>query len=299
MRAQAILGPKATLSDVNGFRLPGSELFYGEQFSPEAGAEALLVFGGDGTVHCQLAAAVQAQTPLLPVPVGSGNDFARALGIENRQQALAAWKKFCAGGGNLRQIDLGCIQSPPLELPRPPGNWKPEPGNFFCCVAGVGLDSEANRRANAMPAWLRARGGYVLGLLRALASFHPPRISVEQLDGQSGEILLRVSEPAMMVAFANAPSYGRGMRIAPRAQLDDGRLDLCFVRRTGKLRLLRLFPSVFSGGHLGLPEILYRQASRVYVESETPLEVYADGDYVCRTPVEISVAPRALLVIAP
>jgi len=297
LRALAILGPQASPEHLNEFRLAEVELFHVEQFTPEMGADALLVFGGDGTVHRQLAAAVERQVPLLPVPAGSGNDFAHALGISGRQEALAAWRKFCSGAGNVEPIDLGVIRSGPGSPAT--GNLKPETGTLFCCVAGVGLDSEANRRANAMPVWLRARGGYVLGLMGALASYRPQRISVEQLDPATGEILVRISEPAMMAAFANAPSYGRGMRIAPRARLNDGRFDVCFVRQTGRLRLLRLFPKVFRGGHFGLPEIVYTQAGRVRVESETALAVYADGEYICPTPVEIGMRPGALRVIVP
>jgi diacylglycerol kinase (ATP) len=297
LRALAILGPHASPELLHDFRLAEAKVFHVEHFSPETAADALLVFGGDGTVHRQLAAAVEAQVPLLPVPVGSGNDFAHALGIRGRQGALAAWRKFCAGAGNVEPVDVGVIHS---EAGSPvTGSGKPETGTLFCCVAGVGLDSEANRRANAMPVWLRARGGYILGLLGALASYRPQRISVEQLDPATGEILVRISEPAMMVAFANAPSYGRGMRIAPRARLNDGRLDVCFVRQTGNLRLLRLFPRVFRGGHLGLPEIVYTHASRVRVESESALPVYADGECICPTPVEIGMRPAALRVIVP
>ncbi len=291
MRALAILGPKASLSDLNDFRLPHVELFHVEHCSADTEAAAVLIFGGDGTIHRQLQAAVKSNIPLLPVPHGSGNDFARALGITTRQDALAAWKRFCASPANLTDIDLGLII--------PAGNRKLDAGNFFCCVAGVGLDSEANRRANAMPRWLRARGGYILGVVSALAWFHPPRISIELLDSRTAETLMRISESAMMVAFANAPSYGHGLRIAPRARLDDGQLDICFVRRTGKLRLLRLFPRVFTGSHLDLAEVLYQRASRLFLDSDRPLDLYADGEYVCRTPVEIAVASRALRVIVP
>ncbi len=103
----------------------------------------------------------------------------------------------------------------------------------------------------------------------------------------------------MFVAFGNAPSYGGGMRIAPRAEFTDGKLDLCFVRQTSKARLLRLFPTVFSGKHLGIKEVEYFQTERVQVESETPLDVYADGEFICQTPIEVTGAPRAIRVILP
>ena len=109
----------------------------------------------------------------------------------------------------------------------------------------------------------------------------------------------RFHEAATLVAFANAPSYGHGMRIAPRARLDDGKLDVCFVRRTSKLRLLRLFPTVFSGGHLSLPEIEYAQCSALKIESPRPLDIFADGEFIGCTPAEVRVRPRALRVIVP
>jgi diacylglycerol kinase (ATP) len=102
-----------------------------------------------------------------------------------------------------------------------------------------------------------------------------------------------------MVAFANAPCYGKGMRIAPRARLDDGKLDVCFVRRASKLRLLRLFPVVYSGGHLRLPEVVYAQCSGLRITSEPPQQIYGDGEFIGWTPAEIRVLPRALRVIVP
>jgi diacylglycerol kinase (ATP) len=103
----------------------------------------------------------------------------------------------------------------------------------------------------------------------------------------------------MMVAFANGPSYGGGLCIAPAADFADGELDVCFVRQTGKVRLLRLLPKVSSGRHVGLPEVEYFKAAPLRLKTEVPIDVYADGEFVCRTPVEVSVAPRALRVIAP
>jgi len=127
-------------------------------------------------------------------------------------------------------------------------------------------------------------------------AFRPQRIGVRFVDeqGKSGEI----SEPGLMCAFANAGAYGHGMRIAPRAQLDDGLLDLVFVRRTGAARLLTLFPTVYFGGHLGIREVGYRHVKSVSVSTETPLDLYADGEFICQTPAEVKVRPKGLKVIA-
>lgn len=103
----------------------------------------------------------------------------------------------------------------------------------------------------------------------------------------------------MVVAFANAPTYGGGILIAPHARLDDGKLEICVVEAMAKTRLLRLFPSVFSGRHLHLPEVRYFQADRLRIETEKPSEVYADGEYAGSTPVEVTVERAALKVIVP
>ncbi|HEV8524310.1 MAG TPA: diacylglycerol kinase family protein, partial [Terriglobales bacterium] len=208
MRATAILGPAASEEDLQPFRLPNVELLSAPDI--EASTAAALIFGGDGTVHRQLSALARHKVPALVVPLGSGNDFAHALGISTPAEALQAWKNFCAGAGNVREIDLGCL--------RPADTGEP---TYFCCVAGVGLDSDANRRANAMPRWLRANGGYLLAAVAAICSFQPGTFNVEMLHATTPRLPIR--ESGYMVAFANAPTYGHGMRIAPAAVLDDSR----------------------------------------------------------------------------
>jgi diacylglycerol kinase (ATP) len=103
----------------------------------------------------------------------------------------------------------------------------------------------------------------------------------------------------MVTAFANASSYGGGMKIAPHAQLDDGLLDICIINHMNKLKLFCLFPTVYLGRHLSVPQVDYFQAERIKLETEEPQDVYADGEYVCCTPIEVGVARGALRVIVP
>src|SRR5580692_9784170 len=76
-----------------------------------AEADVILLFGGDGTIHRHLGQLVKLGLPVLVVPVGSGNDFARALGLPRVRDSLAAWEHFCRGASNIRQIDLGVISA--------------------------------------------------------------------------------------------------------------------------------------------------------------------------------------------
>ena len=105
--------------------------------------------------------------------------------------------------------------------------------------------------------------------------------------------------PTILAAVANAPTYGGGMKIAPQAKLDDGKLDLCVVRAMDVFRLFCLFPTVYFGRHLGFEEVEYGQTPCMKIETEHPFDVYADGEFVCKTPVEFRVARSALRVIVP
>ena len=244
-------------------------------------------------MHRHLAQLVSLRLPVLVVPCGSGNDFARALNLRGVRDSLAAWSKFSSGGANVRTIDLGLI-TPPITDRQNAGE-RPAP-HYFCCVGGVGFDGEITRRANRLPRWIRAHGGYVLSLIPALVRFAAVsmRISVHR----GGNLEVAPDAQAVVVAtFANAPAYGGGMKIAPRAQLDDGALDICVIRDMNKLKLFCLFPTIYFGHHLRIRQVEYFQTERLRLETEGPLAVYADGEYVCQTPIEVSVVREALRVI--
>jgi diacylglycerol kinase (ATP) len=275
----ALLHPDVSPQAVEPFRIGSSNITICQNLDPVTHFNAALIFGGDGTVHRYLPQLQQTKTPALIVPKGSGNDFAKALGIRNEEAAMGAWKEFCATGKNVREIDLGIIASGQAEIP-------------FCCVAGMGLDAVANARANRMPAWLRGSAGYLIAALQSLALFQLAEFSV-RVAGRE------IRRSGFFVAVGNAHRYGSGMKVAPRAALDDGLLDVCLVGKMSKLKLLCCLPTVFFGAHLGIKQVEYFQAPSVHIEADRPLEVYADGEYVCHTPLEIKLAPAALRVIVP
>jgi diacylglycerol kinase family enzyme len=336
MRAVALLGLHVKERDLRRFELPGVNLFSGNELDPTDQPDAALIFGGDGTVHRHLAGLALKQIPTLVVPVGSGNDFAQSIGICKLTTALKAWQRFCASGDNVRAIDLGTIQplqesqldasdnapwrDESLEnmhfVPDGPRRDLPQMGarimqsqlrraaaaqdeiartTVFSCIAGTGLDAAVNRLALKQSRWLRGHGGYVIALLQTLGSFQPPHIKVSvESDGVWRTV---VDEHGFLIAAGNGPQYGHGMRLAHRAQMDDGLLDLCFVRLLSKLRLLRLFRVVYRGRHLGMKEVEYFQAVRLRIATDPVSEVFADGEYICNTPVEMGVRREALRVM--
>jgi len=254
----------------------------------------ILLFGGDGTMHRQLSQLVKLKLPVLIVPVGSGNDFARALGIRRVRDSLAAWRRFSDRQNNVCAIDLGIITSVSSETGVPPA--PDEPPRYFCSVAGIGLDAEVSRRAHKLPRWLRRHGGYALTLAPTIFRFAPFPTKI-MIAGDEGIWAMRSNQPTILAAFANTSTYGGGMRIAPRAQIDDGHLDVCVIGGIDPFKLACMFPTVYFGRHLRIREVDYFQATRLRVETEAPLEIYADGEYVCRTPAEIGVHGGALKML--
>ena len=291
MRAAAIFGLGCSAKDLKPFQtyqnvewrigMPGA----GDQ------VDVILLFGGDGTVHRHLGQLVKLGLPVLVVPVGSGNDFAHSLNLRNVRDSRTAWEKFRGGVGHVRHIDLGVISV--LE-----GADGPAASRYFCCVAGVGFDGEVARRANRLPRWLRGHGGYILSALPTIFSIAPLPIKVSVPDSPGGWTT-RSLQPTLVTALANTPFYGGGMKVAPQAEMDDGLLDVCIVGAVNRMKLFSVFPTVYAGRHLGIREVIYFKTERARVETEQPLDVYADGEYVCRTPVEISIQRAALRVVVP
>jgi diacylglycerol kinase family enzyme len=165
-------------------------------------------------------------------------------------------------------------------------------------VAGIGLDAEVSRRANSLPRWLRGHGGYALALAPTLLRFAPLPMKISTRE-ESGTCKVRSDQPTILVAFANTSTYGGGMRIAPRARVDDGLLDICVIAGIDPFKLACLFPTVYFGRHLRVSGVEYYQATSVRVDTEFPLDVYADGEYVTQTPVELRIEARCLKVLTP
>ncbi len=305
MRAAAILGLGCSPRNLKPFQ---NNQGFGRAIDWRMGVpvaddevDIILLLGGDGTIHRHLSQLVHLGLPVLIVPGGSGNDFARALGLRRLNDSLAAWRQFLAGKENIRSVDLGLIS------PLPDGSSRQQQEDetrYFCCAAGVGLDAEIARRANQLPRWMRANGGYALSLAPALFRFAPVRVKVHTPSRTSPASdkpgwTLQCDEPTVIAVFANTPVYGGGMRVAPHARMEDGLLDACLVTDISRLKLFCLFPTVYFGRHLGMREVKYFQSERLRIETEHPREVYADGEFVCRTPIEIGVRRAALKVLTP
>lgn len=254
-------------------QLAGRDVRESQDMAQEAvarGTDALVVVGGDGMVHLGLQAVGGTDTAFGVAPAGSGNDFARALGIPLGDPAAAA---AIVVTGAERRIDLG----------RTAEQW-------FGGVVAAGFDARVNDRANRMT-WPRGRMRYNLAMLAELGVFHAVPYTLE-LDGTEW------LTSAMLVAVGNIPSYGGGMKVTPDAVVDDGLLDVMVVKPLSKARFLRVFPRVYAGSHVTLPVVEVRRAKRVYIDAPG-ITAYADGERLGPLPQTFEVVPAALRVLVP
>jgi YegS/Rv2252/BmrU family lipid kinase len=208
---------------------------------------------------------------LAVLPGGRGNDFVRGLGLPS-DPALAATALV---GAVERKVDL------------PEVNGRP-----FVGIASVGFDSEVGLIANRTRL-LRGQSVYTYAALRALAAWRHARFTVT-VDGAAPRELV-----GWTVAAANSAYYGGGMRMAPNADIADGRLEVLLLSRTGKLTFLALFPRVFSGRHVDTPYVDVVGAHHVVIDADRPFRVYADGDPIADLPAEIHLRPGALRLLVP
>ena len=233
------------------------------------GVDAVVALGGDGMAHLALQAVAGTATPLGLIPAGTGNDLAGTLGLPDDPLAAAD----VVVGWTVRDVDAV----------RADDRW-------WACVLGAGFDSAVNERANTM-SWPRGKRRYDIAILAELRVFRPLPFVIH-LDG------VRWETEAMLVAVANARSYGAGMQIAPSAEIDDGLLDITVLGPVGKFEFVRMYPTVYKGTHVRHPAVTTRRAREVTLEAPGVI-AYADGERFAPLPLTNTCMPGALRVLAP
>lgn len=240
----------------------------------EAGVDAVVAMGGDGTVAEVVNAIAGTETALGVIPAGTGNDFARSAGLPpNPEQALRALTAT-----RVRRLDMGRVN-----------------GRLFVNVGGAGFDAEVAHFSNTRARFLTGTPAYVFSVLWTLVGYRPTRLLLT-LDGRELEL------PVTMIAVANGSHYGGGMWITPEARMDDGLLDVCVIGPMGRAELLAAFPRVFKGTHVTHPKISFHRAREVglrVLEPGRTVYAHADGEPLGALPLEFSVVPSLQKVLYP
>lgn len=233
----------------------------------EAGARLVIAWGGDGTVNEVGSAVAFSSASLGIIPVGSGNGLARVLGLPRRPAAALA----VALGGIERRIDGGECD-----------------GRLFFNVAGVGLDAQIAARFAAVGR--HGFASYLLFTLRELLRYRPVRYQLAY-DGAARPV------DALLIAVANGREFGNGARIAPRAELDDGLLDLVVIEARSAWAALVDLPRLYTGTVERAPGVSIRRVREARISAETALVYHLDGEAaVGGTALTVRVRPQALRV---
>ncbi|HEU4946567.1 MAG TPA: YegS/Rv2252/BmrU family lipid kinase [Kribbella sp.] len=234
-----------------------------------SGADAVALIGGDGTIHLAVQVLANSGMPFGVIPAGTGNDFARSIGVPMKDPVAAA---DLIVAGTTRAVDVATAKD-----------------EFITTVLAGGFDSLVNKRANAM-SWPKGNARYTLATLAELRTFKPLSYVIT-VDGEVFET------DAMLVAVGTSPSYGGGLQICAGALIDDGLLDVTIIRPVSRLTLLQMFPKLSKGTHVGHPMVWALRGRSVRLESPG-VTAYADGEILGPLPVDIGIAPGALTVFA-
>lgn len=238
------------------------------------GCDAVVAVGGDGTVATALQAAAGTEVPLGIVALGTGNDAAAGLGLPvgdpwKAAEVIAAWRP--------RRVDAAQART---------GDGR---HRWFLGVLSTGFDAMVNERAAQLEHW-PGRTRYLAALAAGLRTFEPLPFEVTVDDR-------RLLGPAMFTAIGNGVRYGGGMRVCEGAVIDDGLLTMTWIHPLPKGRFVRMFPGVYRGSHVALPDVTQHVGARFRVVCDGQV-AYADGERLGPLPVDVDVRPGSLQVLS-
>ena len=240
--------------------------------------DGLIATGGDGTLFEVLNGLYthdKAQRiPLGLVPVGTGNAFARDLGL-----LPGDWEKAVSliRAAHLRQVDVGRVEAVSETY-------------FFLNIVGAGLPVDAMEIAAKLK--FLGNSAYTLAALWRAIKLKSYPLSIEV----NGKI---IKQDSMFLEISNTRYTGTSFLMAPDAVLDDGLLDVTLLGKLSRLRLLRLFPSIYKGHHVRYEEIQTRKAQEIRITAPEGLVLAPDGELRGCTPATITCLPRDLQIFGP
>jgi diacylglycerol kinase (ATP) len=228
----------------------------------------VIALGGDGFIHEIIQHLVSRDIPLGVIPCGTGNDFARSIGVFDLpfSRQLELIEKHDA-----THIDLGRVQD-----------------QWFAAILSSGFDALVNDRANSMR-WPRGRMRYNIAMIEKLIALRPHSYRI-RVDERYLEV------QATLVTVANGSSYGGGMKVCPDASINDGLFDVMVLGRVSRIELLKVFPKVYRGGHVGHPAVTFYRCNEIEIDGSG--SSFADGEPIAQLPLIAKCVSAALKVWA-
>lgn len=237
----------------------------------ERGEEALVSVGGDGTAREIAGSLIHTGIPMGIFPFGTGNDFGSALGL--KVDPMGAME------------DL--LKAQPAAIDAAAAN-----DTIFINAAGTGFDVDVIRNTEKYKRRFNGMLPYMLGIMQSLIHLKWDHFIITA-DGETFE------EDSILIDACNGTRLAGGIKVAPEAELNDGLLDVCIIKKLGKLGVLRVLPSVVAGKHLGSPHVRYLKAKELRLESTRKNILNLDGELGSSTPVTFKILPGALTLLLP
>jgi len=235
--------------------------------------DAIIASGGDGTLFEVLNGYYQNlstnKPPMGLIPNGTGNAFVRELKLLKTD-----WQKAIdiIAQNHPKAIDVGHLVTEKESY-------------YFLNIVGLGFISEVAQAAVPLK-WL-GNAAYTVAVLQKLINLKAQKMTLEV----DGKVLER---EAVFAEVANSTYTGTSFLIAPKAKIDDGMLDLILLNKLSRIKLLRLFNSIYDGSHISYPEVEYIQAKKIKIVEEQPGKLVPDGEILAESPVEFECLQRNL-----
>lgn len=250
---------------------PGEAVRLARQAAAE-GYERIVAMGGDGTV-CEVVSGFQGSGAALGIiPVGTGNDLARVVGIPSDPEQAAR----LVARGTERLIDLARLGEE----------------RYFANMASAGFPIEVIEESLKTTKKYSVSLAYPIAIAKTITRYRPRPVEIVA-DGQV------IKKSIMIVSVGNGRAAGNGLLPTPRAELDDGLFDVCIVEQTSKLDFLRIMLRLSKGRHLDHPRVQYLKAREVTLRGEGPITVDTDGELSTHDLARFHLVPGGLRLLAP
>ncbi|MDD3400485.1 MAG: diacylglycerol kinase family lipid kinase [Eubacteriales bacterium] len=236
----------------------------------EQGYPCIVAVGGDGTVREVAMSLIETDIPLGIIPCGTGNDYVRPLGIPtNVDKAVDILLK-----GERLRVDTGEIN-----------------GQRYINVAGFGFDVDVLDSTERYKKKIKNGSlAYLRGLINALKHLKMRKTHIVLPDRE-------LDFDALLFTAGNGTHFGGGMNITPKANPNDGLLDICIAHDVNKLTVLYMLPKLLKGKHLSSKHVTYFNATSLTAVCDPISRIEVDGEVMEGTPIDLRIVPQSLTVL--
>ena len=233
--------------------------------------DVIVSVGGDGTINEVINGLPDFKIPFGMIPIGTGNDFARSCSIpyNSLEEAIQILMNH-----DVKNIDVGEVN-----------------GRKFVNVLGMGFEGQANWNGRKID-FIKGALRYILAIIYTLIAYKriPMKLTLDK------KVL---DDDIYLVSIGNGWNVGGGLQLTPKAKLDDGLFDICYVKEISRWRVVTQFAKLSNGTITDLDEVEMYQAKHIKVESTAVIPIHFDGEIFeekCKT-LDIKINPKAQPII--